>query len=490
MEEKKKIAIVGAKGRFGGWFVDFFTSHYEGEVICYDQKYDGVITYSTEKNQATEKEQSVKYRTITEHEFVFNARANTLTPYLIEYETEINPKGEEKKIRKRSSIDPSEENYVHFWATNTAINSSTEENEQDNTTNQNHDHGQQSDRKHIGYYRYILNEADVILFAVPLGATPAIVKEFCAVAKNEGLEEKTKNQFWMDVATLKENPIEEMLKSNASVVGLHPMTGPPIESTLKGKILVFCPRRFNSDEWLHWFNDFLRRTEAKCTRSSAQMHDRKSCFLQTLIHASHLIMAGVLTESEEDIRDTIEFKTPPYNFALSVMSRVLYRAQSNPGMYSEIQLLNRDNTREMFEILKRKTDEFVDIIETNDQQRLIDTFFGKSAKHFGGVLGERDRFFDRIAAFMADLSEGNAILIEADKDEAGLLHDILAFFSKRNLNMTSLHSFKTEKDRYQFWIGLEKRVTSTEVDTAIHEIIQKFEKQGRIIRVLPSPGYD
>jgi prephenate dehydratase len=65
-----------------------------------------------------------------------------------------------------------------------------------------------------------------------------------------------------------------------------------------------------------------------------------------------------------------------------------------------------------------------------------------------------------------------SIVVFNDHDRPGLLESILAPFSKRNINLTSITSRPTKKKfgRYNFFIGLEGHLTDTKVNEALLEI--------------------
>ena len=86
----------------------------------------------------------------------------------------------------------------------------------------------------------LVGQADVLLFATPIRQTPSVVDEY--VRRSAGREA---GRLWLDVTSIKQGPIEAMLRSRAEVVGLHPMTAPPKAPTLKGRVVVVCEARLD-----------------------------------------------------------------------------------------------------------------------------------------------------------------------------------------------------------------------------------------------------
>ena len=70
--------------------------------------------------------------------------------------------------------------------------------------------------------REVLEEADIVLFAVPLHETVTVIRELIAYVQP--------HQLLMDVTSLKVAPVQAMLQSPAAVVGLHPMFGGRVAS--------------------------------------------------------------------------------------------------------------------------------------------------------------------------------------------------------------------------------------------------------------------
>ncbi|MBI5148267.1 prephenate dehydrogenase/arogenate dehydrogenase family protein, partial [Candidatus Pacearchaeota archaeon] len=63
----------------------------------------------------------------------------------------------------------------------------------------------------------LAKRADIIIVSVPIHSTISVIKEIAPYTRKE--------QLLMDFTSIKEEPIKEMLKSKASVIGLHPMFG-------------------------------------------------------------------------------------------------------------------------------------------------------------------------------------------------------------------------------------------------------------------------
>ena len=82
--------------------------------------------------------------------------------------------------------------------------------------------------------------ADIVLVATTLlGAVRAIKKLAPSLRRN---------QLIMDITSVKSSPVDAMLRSHASVLGMHPFTAPPKSGSFKGQTIFVCSVRMRK-EW-------------------------------------------------------------------------------------------------------------------------------------------------------------------------------------------------------------------------------------------------
>lgn len=92
-----------------------------------------------------------------------------------------------------------------------------------------------SGRKTEITYTDIINECDVVILSVPLGAVIAISGQIGPLLR--------KDQLLMDLCSLKEAALKNMLdNTEADVIGTHPLFGPFTDS-IKGQNVILCPGR-------------------------------------------------------------------------------------------------------------------------------------------------------------------------------------------------------------------------------------------------------
>jgi hypothetical protein len=64
----------------------------------------------------------------------------------------------------------------------------------------------------------LLARAQVLIFSAPIRHTPALIQRYVELAAG-----RERGQLWLDVTSIKQQPVAAMLQSQAEVVGLHPM---------------------------------------------------------------------------------------------------------------------------------------------------------------------------------------------------------------------------------------------------------------------------
>ncbi len=80
--------------------------------------------------------------------------------------------------------------------------------------------------------RELALQADVLIFSAPIRHSVAVIDDYVAAAAGDEA-----GKLWLDLTSIKQAPVEAMLRSRAEVVGLHPMAAPPKIGSLKGRVL-------------------------------------------------------------------------------------------------------------------------------------------------------------------------------------------------------------------------------------------------------------
>lgn len=238
--------------------------------------------------------------------------------------------------------------------------------------------------------REVLQEADIVLFAVPLHETVSIIRELVPFVRS--------HQLLMDVTSLKVAPVGEMLRSPASVVGLHPMFGGRV-ATLAGQTLVACPVRIAREQWLPLRQTFVD-AGMRVKECTPEEHDRMMSIIQVLFHMTTMLMGRVLREMDVDIDATLEFTSPSYRLEMSQMGRMF--AQS-AALYAAITQMNV-NTAEILSLLKAGLEAYETWYRTQDLEAFMEDF-QQSAGHLGGFCQRAYRESSEILDFVVRLAQ-------------------------------------------------------------------------------------
>ncbi len=205
----------------------------------------------------------------------------------------------------------------------------------------------------------LANMCDVVIVSVPLGSVSNVINEIAPYVKGDAL--------LTDVSAVKEEPVKAMLKSKASVVGMHLVFGPTVKS-VKKQTVVMCPAR--GEKWFKWLKDLFEGAGAKVQVSTPTEHDKMMAVIQGLVHFTSIASACALRDLKIDVVKTFAFASPNYRISTDVIGRILAQ---NPGVYADISMHNKyikDVTKRFIICAK----ELAGTIEEGDKVRFQKTF--------------------------------------------------------------------------------------------------------------------
>jgi len=314
---------------------------------------------------------------------------------------------------------------------------------------------------------YVLEHADVLLFSAPIRRTQALIIE--CVQLSAGRE---RGRLWLDVTSIKAEPVTAMLASQASVVGLHPMTAPPKAPTLKGRVLVVCPARIQAP-WQDWLTPLYAALEAQCVHATPEHHDRVMALVQAMVHATHLAQAGVLRHYAPllgELRALLPYRSTGFALDTAIITRILAQ---NPAIYEDIQFCN-PYSAEVLDHLLSQLQQLRQQLEQGDEaaRTAFNQQFLSGNRHAIDemTLQEGNYCFERLGYLLADLSQPQAISVHLPIDDPGSLRKLLHVFEKHQINLSSIHSSRTPAGELHFRIGFEPHSLRESVDAAMAEI--------------------
>lgn len=322
----------------------------------------------------------------------------------------------------------------------------------------------------------LLSRAEVLVFSAPIRHTPALIADY--VARSRGREA---GRLWLDVTSVKSEPVAAMLASQAEVVGLHPMTAPPKAPTLKGRVMVVCEARLS--HWQPWVNGLCAALEAECVRATPEHHDQVMALVQAMVHATHLAQAGVLREYAPllgPLSELMPYRSASFELDTAIIARIL---SLNPAIYEDIQFGNPhvapmlDRLLGQLQALRSQVEQGDDAARAAFREQLL----RDNREHQGTALLEAGNYtFERVGYLLADLTERNSISVHLPEDRPGSLRELLHVFERHGVSLASIHSSRTPGGEVHFRMGF---VAGSDLD-AMQRAAVEIDATG-IGRVLP-----
>jgi len=296
----------------------------------------------------------------------------------------------------------------------------------------------------------LIEAADVLVFAAPIRHSAALIEHYRDQAGG-----RERHQLWLDITSIKREPVAAMLASQAEVVGLHPMCAPPLAPTLRGRVLVVCEARLA--RWRGWLAQLLQALQAECVHAGPEQHDQRMALVQAMVHAVHLAQAAVLRQSAPDIAgpaDVMPFRSVSFELDMTVAARVL---SGNPAIYEDIQFGN-PAVLPMLDQLLAALHTLRDCVQAGDsgRERFRRAFIDGGRAFFGNAaLREGNHGFERLGYLLADLGDRRVLDIHLLDDQPGALRALLAMLEEQQINLRSIHSSRTPAGEVHFRIGCE-----------------------------------
>ena len=214
---------------------------------------------------------------------------------------------------------------------------------------------------------------DVVVISVPISNTIEVIEAIGPRVRPDAL--------LIDVTSVKQAPLEAMLRATrASVVGTHPMFGPGVH-TLQGQRVVLCKGR--GDAWCEWLKQNFEARGLVVTEASAEEHDRGMALVQVLTHFQTQVLGWALTRIGVPLEQSLKFTSPAYLMELYVAAR---HFGQDPLLYGPIEMQNPETPR-VTAAFRHAADELSDVLAKGDQARFT-RMFDEVRGFFGDFTAE------------------------------------------------------------------------------------------------------
>jgi chorismate mutase/prephenate dehydrogenase len=227
----------------------------------------------------------------------------------------------------------------------------------------------------------LCRDTDLVLISVPINVTLETIQRITPFVPETAI--------LADITSIKQAPVDEMLKQfKGPVIGLHPLFGPSC-STLDKQIIAVVPARNNPA--CQWLVDQLTLWGAVLVSSTAQEHDKIMDMVQALRHFAAFCFGQFLCQQKIDLEKTLEFSSPIYRLELGMVGRLF--AQSG-NLYSEIIFATAER-RDMLKAYVSSINEQITLVDNNDKA-LFEQRFAEIADWFGSFSEQAMRESDFI----------------------------------------------------------------------------------------------
>jgi prephenate dehydrogenase len=233
----------------------------------------------------------------------------------------------------------------------------------------------------------LAEQCDLVIVSVPIHDTVRIINEISPVL--------TRDQLLCDFTSLKTEPVAAMMRSKASVIGLHPLFGPTVQA-LRHQTIIVCPARAEENV-LRSLLSLFRDEGAQCTLATPEQHDRMMAVVQGLTHFVTLCMAESVRSLGVDIESTKSFTSPVYQLELSLVGRLL---SQDPSLYADI-LQQNPYVPEVLSACSKSAETLTRIVASGDPVQFRE-FFEANSRHLGAYCDEGMKTTDALIEYMVN----------------------------------------------------------------------------------------
>jgi prephenate dehydrogenase len=204
-----------------------------------------------------------------------------------------------------------------------------------------------------------VQNADQILLCVSINAIEEVIKTI-SPALHEG-------QIVMDIASIKEAPVETMHKyiKSAIVLGTHPVFGPG-SNGVKHKAYVLTPTNAKEQEFAEKFKKWLEKEEAHVFITTPRKHDELMSVVLGLPHFLGLVACETLLE-QKNLPETKKVAGTTYRMLFTLAEAT---AMEIPDLYASIQT-NLPNLGKIEDQFITKAQEWLNLIKKKNAEAIV-----------------------------------------------------------------------------------------------------------------------
>jgi prephenate dehydrogenase len=277
-----------------------------------------------------------------------------------------------------------------------------------------------------------VEKADVIIIAVP-------VTETLNVLNMLGKTYMKKGALITDVGSTKKEIVElahKVLPDYVDFVGAHPMAGShksgveaAKEDLFENAFYVITPVEQTSKTAIERLENLLTGTRAKFIRMDPEQHDHVAGVIS---HFPHIIASSLVQHAEYFHQETPIIQ----DLAAGGFKDITRIASSNPKMWSDILLHNREPILKQFDVWMEQMNQIRESIRNSSRDEIY--YFFEHAKEF------RDEFSSHKRGGL----EAYFDLFIDIPDSPGVLAEITNLLAKNEINITNIEIIESREDIY------------------------------------------
>jgi prephenate dehydrogenase len=224
-------------------------------------------------------------------------------------------------------------------------------------------------------------QSDVVVVAVPVGATPAVIKE--------ALLHLPANGVIFDVGSTKKGICKELegYPRRERFVAAHPIAGTEYSGPSAAhsglfyrKLGIICDREKSATDAVDCVEDLFVQLGMELKRIDSDEHDKHLAYVSHISHLSSFTLGLTVLDIEKDERSI-------FDMAGSGFASTVRLAKSSPEMWAPIMLENSEHLLEALDSYIDNLNKFKERILNRDEEGLKELM--REANRIRGVLEKR-----------------------------------------------------------------------------------------------------
>jgi len=273
-------------------------------------------------------------------------------------------------------------------------------------------------------------KADLILISTPVIETEKMITELARLPLKNSV-------IISDAGSTKEAIVKKaacLKNKNITFIGGHPMAGSHKSGVAAAKEILFenafylfTPEPHIQQEQMERLKIWLKGTRAKFITITPEEHDHLTGVIS---HFPHVIAASLVHQAEQTSRD-YQLVTRLAAGGFRDITRI---ASSNPKMWKDISLHNKEVLLSLLSRWKEEMDKVASLLVEGNEDGLLGYF--SEAKNFRDELPSNDK--GAIPAFYD--------LFVDVPDYPGVISEITGYLAKESISITNIRILETRED--------------------------------------------